>query len=553
MPPKRRLDIDEPSPSKKTKIESPDPAFNSETDDEEDQSINTPLTPLTPRSPAPYRLKNKFCPYEGCGKVFNRPARLEEHLRSHTGDRPFKCPHPPCDKAFLRQSHLTHHVKSAHSEQRDYTCDWQGCGKSFLTATRLRRHVKAHEGREQFRCTGYPACERSFRKHATLQRHIDVDHLQLKPFPCTQVNGQTNQQCLEGFDTATQLRTHEARYHGETKYWCALCPEHDNDDTACSAGFVSYSDLQVHLKLEHPPGCQYCGLVCSSTRELQRHIDIHHVGIPLSARRSFICTVADCGKGFTKQGNLNIHIRTVHGQDKAFGCGSTDASSLAGDLITWSGINACGRSFGTKAALEGHIRTQHFGKEDMPPPPLLNKKQLRQLKKAAKEGEPSLTTFAKLTGAGYVEESGRDITCVVEECDFLFKRTFDMEAHARVAHGFTTAMVVDRLVANEALQGDQSWITRTETLAMNDQGQEQEREEEDLAWRRFLDLGEEEREDAGDVAPEQLVGVNALSSGESVFENIDLDALVNYRPVTEQTDSVWKTPETLIDPTLMST
>lgn len=544
MAPKRGLDIDDPSPNKKSRIESPDPAFDSESDDEEQQSANTPLTPLTPRSPGSSRPKNRLCPYEGCGKAFNRPARLEEHIRSHTGDRPFKCPHPSCDKAFLRQSHLTHHIKSAHSEQRDYTCEWNGCGKSFLTATRLRRHIKSHEGQEQFRCSGYPPCNKTFRKHITLQRHIDVDHLQLKPFQCTQIDLVTNEKCSKGFDTATQLRNHEARFHGETRYWCSLCPETDNDDSASAQGFMSYSDLQAHIKLEHPPGCQHCGLICSSARELQRHIDIHHAGIPLSARRSYVCIVDGCGKGFTKQGNLNIHIRTVHAQDKAFGCGFTDVSSLTEDLVTWTGVNACGRSFGTKAALEGHIRTQHIGKEGIPPPPPLNKKQLRQLKKAAKEAQPAFTTFAKLTGAGYAEESGRDIPCVAEWCDFLFKRTIDLEAHAQSLHGLSPDMVAEIMVERQALQGGQFWVGQSQELGMDDQQQE----EEDVEWCRFLDLGEEEREEA-ELAGHGSVPTQELSSHEAALQHIDFEALMNYR---DEEHPVGNMQQMSIDPALMS-
>jgi len=281
---------------------------------------------------------------------------------------------------------------------------------------------------------------------------------------------------------------------------------------------------------------------------LRRHIDIHHAGIPLSARRSFICTVEDCGKGFTKQGNLNIHIRTVHAQDKGFGCGSTEITSLAADLITWSGINACGRSFGTKAALEGHIRTQHIGKEDMPPPPLLNKKQLRQMKKAAREAQPPFTTFAKLTGAGYVEESGRNIPCVVEGCHFLFKRTIDLEAHAQSMHGLSTEMVTEIVVEREALQGDQFWVGRSQELEMDDQAQE---EEEDLEWREFLDLGEEESEEAV-LAGLEPVLPSDLSSSEAALQNIDFEALMNYRG-EEQSGVIGNMQWMVIDPALMST
>lgn len=32
------------------------------------------------------RLKKFICPHEDCGKAYTRPVRLEEHIRSHTGE-----------------------------------------------------------------------------------------------------------------------------------------------------------------------------------------------------------------------------------------------------------------------------------------------------------------------------------------------------------------------------------------------------------------------------------------------------------------------------------
>lgn len=36
------------------------------------------------------RLKKYVCTHPGCGKAYTRPVRLEEHLRSHSGQASFK-------------------------------------------------------------------------------------------------------------------------------------------------------------------------------------------------------------------------------------------------------------------------------------------------------------------------------------------------------------------------------------------------------------------------------------------------------------------------------
>ena len=137
----------------------------------------SPLTSISALSSPQYppRSKTIHCTYPDCDKTFNRPARLEQHIRLHINICPYVCPHPPCTKAFLRNSHLHHHIMSAHSEVRKYVCTQAGCGKSFVTGTKLKRHAAVHEG--QYRFGGnVVGCGKSFRKHGTLYKHVTVVH-----------------------------------------------------------------------------------------------------------------------------------------------------------------------------------------------------------------------------------------------------------------------------------------------------------------------------------------------------------------------------------------
>ncbi|KAI9839118.1 MAG: hypothetical protein M1819_003111 [Sarea resinae] len=412
------------------------PSSPSGQDDPAFRPQSRPLTPsASPRKP-PSEFKTHHCPYENCDRAFNRPARLAEHIRSHTNERPFKCNRDGCNKDFLREAHLSHHIKSAHTDIRDYTCDWEGCCKSFLTATRLRRHQAAHEGREKYRCTNYPPCSETFRKHATLQRHIAASHLNQKPFPCSKIDPDTGLQCSEGFDTSTSLRKHERRAHGDQRFWCSECTEQLNNKGKAygngeGIGFASYSLLQEHTRIVHPPKCIHCDQACKTQRELRQHVDIHHSGIDVDDRRTHICDYPDCGRGFTKKFNLTVHIRTVHGGERRFVCGETDLSSSK-DLETWSGIGACGRGFSSKASLEEHVRTAHLGLERA-------RKKRRESRPVSMDGVKKKTSpvsaFDRLTGAGYAEASGRDITCLEPGCQYRFLRQYDLAVHLKAKHG----------------------------------------------------------------------------------------------------------------------
>jgi general transcription factor IIIA len=350
-------------------------------DSESDSEMEPVSTPPTPRTPRPSEIKTIPCPYEGCQKSFNRQARLTEHLRSHTNTRPFKCPHKGCSKDFLRDSHLKHHVKSAHTDVRDYVCSWDGCCKSFATGTRLRRHEAAHQQKEKWRCRGYKGCNETFRKHDTLKRHIMIVHEDKRPFPCPDVDMKTGEPCKSAFETTEKLRAHQRAKHDQTRFACTECLEqtlhtHSGDEvvdaskkTQVEVYFASYADLQLHITAVHPPTCPHCPTALSTPRELKRHLElVHNIPDPVSqqSNAAFPCTYTNCNRSFSKKGNLNVHIKTVHLKRRDFVCGETNlnlsdlakSQPLAEDVVE---IEGCGRDFTSKSSLEEHVRTAHLG------------------------------------------------------------------------------------------------------------------------------------------------------------------------------------------------
>lgn len=129
-----------------------------------------------------YSLKNHMkvhsgdkpfeCTYKGCLKTFPTKTARFIHFRSHNPEDRLKCPHGGCSKSFISKPSLTIHLRS-HSGERPFKCPHEGCNKSFVTKNVIASHMLIHTGEKPFKCT-HNGCRKEFRTKCARDRHMST-------------------------------------------------------------------------------------------------------------------------------------------------------------------------------------------------------------------------------------------------------------------------------------------------------------------------------------------------------------------------------------------
>ncbi|XP_071515128.1 uncharacterized protein [Panulirus ornatus] len=85
-------------------------------------------------------MKMHQCSY--CSYSTARKNHLIEHIRTHTGEKPFACPY--CPSRFVQKGTLNSHIRT-HTGEKPYMCPL--CPQSFAQKTNLRSHLCTHMGK----------------------------------------------------------------------------------------------------------------------------------------------------------------------------------------------------------------------------------------------------------------------------------------------------------------------------------------------------------------------------------------------------------------------
>ncbi|XP_062584073.1 zinc finger protein 341-like [Saccostrea cucullata] len=294
--------------------------------------------------------KKLICQY--CNKAFTKNFDLQQHIRAHTGEKPFQC--IVCGRAFAQKSNVKKHMnthkvwpsgtgktlpeqpplqvenvtteqgeettKVAGSEKEQennttaepkedtrtkvmidnsYVCQY--CPSRFKSYFHLKSHMVQHKNQQVFKCS-MAKCSRVFKELDSFLEHIKEHECEMS-YRC--------HTCSKMFVSLYELGLHQYTHSLYPHQGPKTGPRHFQC-TRCMNKYSTPEALEHHINTSsHDHPCPHCNKSFTCERYLRRHLPSH------GSEGQFQCPI--CEKKFKAEHYLKMHA-LIHTGETPFSC-----------------------------------------------------------------------------------------------------------------------------------------------------------------------------------------------------------------------------------------